>query len=63
MGCCRHGGTLLLGFALGHTTVWEILEKTALSARGAEGKYVALVFQLFLRSWGSVMSGDSCLQQ
>lgn len=62
MGCCRQGGTLLLEFALGHTTVWETLEKTPLATRVAEGKYVALIFKLLLQSWASMMSGDSCLE-
>lgn len=53
MGCSRQGGTLLLEFALG---LGDIVKDTS-AARGTEGKYVALIIQLLLQSWGSMMRG------
>lgn len=61
MGFCRQSGTLLLEFVLDQTTVWETLEETPMVTRRAQDKYVALIFELLLQSWGS-LSGDSCLE-
>lgn len=53
---------LYLSLPLASSQTLGDIVKDISATRGTEGKYVALIFQLLLQSWGSVMSGDSCLE-